>query len=80
MSNANEPAFPSQTHEYDGQGKVLQYDIGGLTKREHIAAMALQGWLATFTDPDCRALPDKCAKFAVECADALLAELERAHD
>ena len=77
MSNANEPAFPNSIPIGCRDSNGTPY---GLTKREHIAALALQGWLASFTDPDCGAKPSKCAEFAVECADALIKELERPHD
>ena len=44
----------------------------GLTKREHFASMAMQGLLASsITMASCASY----AKYAVECADALLEEL-----
>ncbi|MFT3994763.1 MAG: hypothetical protein QM660_10675 [Dysgonomonas sp.] len=44
----------------------------GLTKRELFAAMAMQGYI---TDPN--STPSRAAVFAVKCADALLAELNK---
>ena len=69
MSGANlgaEPAYPWGEH-----GTAL----GGLTKREYFAALAMQGCCAageysTATD-------EQIAGYAVELADALLAELSK---
>lgn len=48
----------------------------GLTKREHFAAMAMQGMLSDESE-DCGGVwkPDDCAKRACEFADALLRAL-----
>lgn len=48
----------------------------GLTKRELLAAMAMQGWLSSFGD-DTIANPNAVAEFSVKCADALLKALEK---
>tara|TARA_R110002020_G_scaffold28711_1_gene91184 strand:- start:66 stop:317 length:252 start_codon:yes stop_codon:yes gene_type:complete len=48
---------------------------GGLSKREHFAAMALQGSMAA--DTEGVLLPKDHANFALRCADALLEVLEK---
>lgn len=73
MNNAIEPAYPIQdTYHPNGQ---VEYGRPGLTKRELLAAMALQGMLAN-TDNSGRA--EAYAKDAVAQADALLAALASA--
>jgi hypothetical protein len=55
---------------------IIHYLIeGGLTKREVFAGQAMQGLLAIFRTAETYPKAD-LAKVAVECADALLAELE----
>lgn len=78
MSKANEPAFP----------QIIRAEhIPSLTKREHFAAMAMQGVTgciiadiisATKTADQSGMTPEEMiAVFAVECADALLLELSK---
>lgn len=53
---------------------------GGLTKREHFAAMAMQGFLASISDMDEAGYDvsdETIANLSVHQADSLLAELER---
>lgn len=74
MSNGNKLAAPFQEVTRIMGGMVYEYkNHGGLTKREQFAMAAMQGILNngiyTFAD---------CATDAVQYADALLAELERA--
>lgn len=68
MSKANEPAFPTAGI----QNNEESLPVGGLTKREYFAALAMQGLLAlegySFQG---------AAKDAVTAADALIAELEK---
>lgn len=71
-NNANEPAFP----ETPLSGGKL-----GLTKREYFTGLAMQ---AVLSRTDTRATKDKAselhqavAEFAIQIADALLAELEK---
>jgi len=59
------PAFPSP----DGFGT----NFPGLTKREYFAAIALQGLLTKGTGT-----PEDYAACAVDAADALIAELNKA--
>jgi hypothetical protein len=62
--NGNDNAFPSSPEKYEPEF--------GLTKRELIAAMAMQGLLA---DPNVRLKPDTMSKWAVDQADALIERL-----
>lgn len=85
MRNADMPAMP-QTDEYRGNLEYyLMHDesIGepptegaGLTKREHFAAVAMQGLIASWGQHDVTDFGE-IASDAVLAADALLAELER---
>ena len=63
MTNPNDPTFP----EHEG-------DCNGLTKREHFAAMAMQGLLAC---PLVTGNNEQIAKYARAAADALIAELNK---
>lgn len=81
MSNANEPAYPAiETRPaYDDERNLYAetYSVGGLTKREYFAAMAMNGLLAgEYRDTSDRQL-ETVSVWAVKHADALLAELER---
>lgn len=65
--NGQELAFPFvETREM--QGESINF---GLTKREHFAAMALQGFIA------CSGAYQGIEERAVDCADRLLAELAK---
>ena len=68
MKNADLPAMPN--YDFTEYGQLLV--IGGLTKREYFAGLAMQGLLSKFGSGDITV-----AKDAVIYADALLAELER---
>jgi hypothetical protein len=59
--NGNDNAFPSSPERYEPEF--------GLTKRELIAAMAMQGLLTCFADNH------KVAEMAVKQADALIERL-----
>ena len=67
---------------YDGTNKTsYNPDCQGLTKREHFAAMAMQGMLASkyvseFADKPSAEILTGVAEKAVICADALLKALE----
>jgi len=81
MNNADKPAMPLRG--VDGgifscrDGYLEQADIAsGLTKREHFAAMAMQGILAKYGPDEQR--HETTATDAIDLADALLAELEKA--
>ena len=82
--NANEPAHPF-TCQGPTTGPEFYY---GLSKREHIAALALQGILASLSPEMILAMGEQAdargqtptevnAVMALQHADALLAELEK---
>lgn len=83
MSSANDPAFPEVKTNWPNASRHDTYSIGGLTKREYFAAMAMQGLLACDGEHCLSAaltFKDHCeerSKVAITYADALLAELER---
>lgn len=59
----------------DASGPAFPVGIDrGITKREQIAAMALQGMMA---DPERDMYPHEFAEYAVKLADALLDELDK---
>jgi hypothetical protein len=64
MMNGNDAAYPSSPDQYSPEF--------GLTKRELIAAMAMQGLLTNAGIVDCY---DKIAGLAVNHADALIERL-----
>jgi hypothetical protein len=76
--NSSLPAYPMQLRQMEGgiSGGVLQFH--GLSKRELIAAMALQGLCAAIDNyaPNSILHPKGFAVDALDMADALLAELE----
>lgn len=72
--NANECAFPLQT-EFRSDGALYAF-APGLTKREHFAAMAMQG-ICGDGIPGSHHHPVQTARDAVAQADALLAELAK---
>lgn len=89
MRIGNEPAYPAKytkhkTGEVGNQVPIMA-DGAGLTKRELIAAMAMQSLIATgttiqvHTKDGALTLPTRVGapKIAVEYADALLAELSK---
>jgi len=85
MNNSDMPAIPNIEKinpdviaQAKSVGNIIKHEIRhqGLTKREYFAVRAMQGMLSTrdyigveFAEP--------CAAFAVDYADALLAELEK---
>ena len=79
MNNADMPTIPSPKHlngHYLTPGDLRTFvPHSGLTKREHFAALAMQG----MTDFAVRGTVDSdiIAGWAVEMADALLEQLER---
>lgn len=69
IKNGDLPAMPI---EFNGFGLYAPEAHAGLTKREHFAALAMQGILAKSDAPMSYAARD-----AVMFADELLSELER---
>lgn len=79
MSKSNEPAFPLEnfiTPLSDGPDGFKCRGPIGLTKRELIAAMAMQGMCAN-SIPGSHHHFNNTARESVEYADALLAELAK---
>lgn len=85
MNNSDRPAMPLSATEYLGEmiaedsGVVMNQFLdafGGLTKREHFAAMAMQGMMAN-THAIENLSQNDLAQEAVSMADALLKELEK---
>ena len=80
MNNADMPAMPIPSVEFymgmeGNEARELHKVMGGLTKREHFAVMAMQGLLTVNLSDDWHA--GCAAERAVEYADALLIELEK---
>lgn len=69
MNNANMPAMPNQYNGGDMQG--------WLTKRESIAALAMQGLLSARLVDHKSYILGEIPCLSTQIADALLAELER---
>ena len=78
MNNADTSIYNTglTQEEMEGFGNKFHQ---GLTKREHFAAIAMQGWLARCsTVPHTYKLdPSDIAEVAVSMADALLKELNK---
>jgi len=78
MNNSELPAMPISVSQ-GPQGYFLttdDYGLGmGLTKREHFAAMAMQGIYADLGSSE--ATYNDIAEMAVKAADALLKELSK---
>ena len=75
IKNADMPAIPVDRCDVDAIETGIQV-FSGLTKREMMAMMAMQGILSSLTVEDDMS-PKDLAKCSVADADALLAELER---
>lgn len=73
--NANDAAFP-RGQCVGPNGDVFDWGDNGLTKREHFAAMAMQG-ICGDGIPGSHHHPVQTARDAVAQADALLAELAK---
>ena len=73
IKNGDLPASPTVYADLDANGqRELYCDQAGLSKREQFAAMAMQGILSC----DNSEFSHIAAQRAVECADALLFELD----
>lgn len=78
----NEPYYPIVTEEvtdrYQSSPASLNNNIqaNGITIRQQLAAMAMQGYLASFTGVEVSA-PEKTAERAVKYATALINELNK---
>jgi hypothetical protein len=67
----NEPAFPTGTYEYDGDGNILQYQNNGMTLRDYFAAKAMQGLIQDHTQSN-EKYYESCANTSYAMADAML--------
>lgn len=77
---ANDPAFPEFRHPTKVTDHPIPYWTAGLTKREWLAGMAMQGLISHIEEREdyTAKLPaGVIARMAVSQADALLAELEK---
>lgn len=70
FAGGNLPAFPCELHPISSQG----YNMGGLTKRELIAAMVLHGMAAHYGQT---MEPENMVAGAIRRADVLLRELSK---
>lgn len=93
MTDSNEPAFPSSEEREtfgNGQYRTVVVPVGGLSKREYFAAMAMQGILSNeyicstyiFTTTSEEMIkvflaPEKVSAMADNIATALIAELNK---
>lgn len=73
MQNSDMPAMPTSPNDNDPQWASAR--TGGLTKREHFAGLAMQGFCTAVIAEDM--LDETLANFAVRAADALLKELDK---
>lgn len=77
INNSDRPAVPSSVWRFFSEINHDQCNIG-LTKREHFAAMAMQGILSAGDKyNECGITFDSVARNAVKQADALLEELSK---
>lgn len=79
----NEPAMPRPySHDerpsggFEGDRPETFNAFTGLTIRQYLAAMAMQGFIATYNN-DAQPSEKEAVSFAVKCADALIAELNK---
>ena len=74
MNNSDMPAMPCEFN-FDTETGTTHEMFSGLTKREHFAGLAMQGFISAGSNgmPNASAI----SKWAVKYADALLAELDK---
>lgn len=84
MTNPNDPAHPQHGWSKDPETLERMKNQGGLTKREYIAAMAMQGICANGAIEkqapfykDSTPQSADISLWAIEQADALIAELNK---
>lgn len=76
----NEPAMPTLEWGHKGYGEYGWITINGLTKREHLAALAMQGMLtqrSTLIQEFNDAIIPIYAEKSVKMADALIKALNK---
>ena len=75
MKNSDMPAMPSFKSGQEGKAANTTFHaVGGLTKREHFAGLAMQAMLG---NSRMEYYPIDLVKEAIVHADALLSELEK---
>lgn len=87
MENGKLPIYPHVNDEGYSTARLMPNNefvsLDGLTKREHFAAMAMQGFLSNsmyskiLQGNNDEPVPSYLAELSVNIADALLAELEK---
>ncbi len=87
INNADMPANPSDPVPTNVAPYYKDVESRGLTKREHFAGLAMQGLLSNSGGVIqannmsgtawCNSNAQSMAKLSIECADALLKELEK---
>lgn len=70
MTNPNDSAYPVRLNPQDPHS-----DMGGLTKREYFAAMAMQGMMVADMKSD--EWSEIRARRSIRMADSLIAELNK---
>lgn len=74
MKNSEQPIHPCRISNGSPLGDWAEY---GLTKREYFAAMAMNGVLSMYSDPNSISIDElRIAKISVKLSDAPLKELE----
>lgn len=77
MRNSKLPAFPVVAFNEEGEMTTPEA-YNGLSKREYFAALAMQGYCACMQSDRFNGVKDSdLAAWAVNMADALLAELDK---
>lgn len=77
-TDGNEPAYPTQM--WDQEMKEATWIDGGLTKREHFAAMAMQGLIGCsdkLATARGQTLGERVSELSVYYADALIEALNK---
>jgi hypothetical protein len=72
MENGKKPAFNYTVGLCDSEIESM----GGLTKREYFAGLAMQGLMANPREEVMTQKPDEIAKWSISFADELLKQLE----
>ena len=82
MNNKDMPAMPQNGAFSLADDFNRSVDMGGmgLTKLEHFAGLAMQGFCSRDQTPDTLATVNKIAGVSVEMAKALLAQLDKVSD
>lgn len=75
-TSPNDTVFPIDVFNRGPDGIILNVNrLGGMTKREYFAALALQGLLSNSVEEDMTA--GRCVNLAVLMAEGLILELNK---